>query len=419
MNISILIPTRNNLEFLKLAYNSIRKSQGDHIVEILVLDDKSDLDETWEWLQDQCFLDINLKIFQNKREERLGISGGYKFLAQQATQEILCHFHADMFMTPGTLDGIENCLFDFQRNSKRESALNCPFLEKVVCLTRIEPPIYSKSGLYPEKIIWSEAPIELEDWDENKFLEYLPEAKKLWNGRTTGGHFAPFFMIRDEYLRLGGNDIETFPLQSREDSDWAFRLVLAGFKTIQIPCFVYHFASRGNRRSKHNEGSFKDDPKWTDHNIKATRNFIRKWGTLNLHDEYLKPISPKKFNIGFVLTSASSNLLYNLEPWCDHIQVDLEREIVDRYIEFEQFNTNFNLRERINSVKNIPEIVVEMDARKLTNDDFLILQNLGEILSEHNELGEFELGNLQFNIKALNRYENDLIVCKNEPIKLV
>lgn len=80
MNISLLIPSRNNIEFLKLAYSSIRKNQGNHYVEILVLDDKSDKDNTWEWCEEIMQIDPNFKAFKNNRKERLGISGGFKFL---------------------------------------------------------------------------------------------------------------------------------------------------------------------------------------------------------------------------------------------------------------------------------------------------------------------------------------------------
>ena len=88
MNLSLLIPSRNNLEFLKLCYSSIRKNQGNHFVEILVLDDKSDKDNTWEWCLETMQLDPNFKAFKNNRTERLGISGGFKFLSQQATQDV-------------------------------------------------------------------------------------------------------------------------------------------------------------------------------------------------------------------------------------------------------------------------------------------------------------------------------------------
>ena len=161
MNISILIPSRNNRPYLELAYNSIRKTQGNHFVEILVLDDISEKDDTWWWCSETMKVDPNFKAFINSRSERLGISSGYKFLSQQATQEIICHFHADMVMTEGTLDAVEKYLITEVEgpNSKNGTRYFLPETKNVVCLTRIEPPIYDKPGIYPDKIIWQEAPI--------------------------------------------------------------------------------------------------------------------------------------------------------------------------------------------------------------------------------------------------------------------
>ena len=47
MKISFIQPSRNNLKYLKWSYNSIRKNQGNHEVEICVADDAS-TDGTWE-----------------------------------------------------------------------------------------------------------------------------------------------------------------------------------------------------------------------------------------------------------------------------------------------------------------------------------------------------------------------------------
>jgi len=419
MNISILIPSRNGLEFLQWSYNSIRRNQGSHDVEILILDDFSDKDDTWKWLSEISKEDKNLRIFRNAGPDRYGISGGYKFLSLRATKEIIAHWHNDMFMVEGTLDVIEEEMYETEKVDMGygEYWTNfIPLKKNVICLTRIEPPIYNKPGLYPEKIIWEDAPIEIEDWNEQNFLNYLAIAKKLWNDRMTGGHFAPFFMFRDEYMRLGGNDIDNFPLQAREDSDWAFRLVLDGFETIQIPTFVYHFASRGNRRSKYEAGTYIDNPKWKEIDIKSTRNFIRKWQTMNLHDEYLKPKKPIRYNIGFVVKNCSYNLLYNLEPWCDHIQCDIEREIVDRYVEFEQPNTKFDLRRRINSpLPKVPDIIVEIDGFKFNQDDMNYICYLCDILTDSGEENsEMGIGNLRLNIGKLNHHERNLIVCKND-----
>lgn len=421
MNLSILIPSRNNIEFLKLAYYSIRKNQSNHFVEILVLDDKSDKDNTWNWCEEIMKVDPDFKAFKNNRKERLGISSGYKFLSQQATQEVICHWHADMVMTEGTLDAVARELFivRIEKNLREQYDRN---QKKVVCLTRIEPPIYNEPGLYPEKIIWAEAPPEAKNWSDEYFNVYLPKLTKLWNGKTTGGHFAPFFMFRDEYNRLGGNDIDNFPKQAREDSDFAFRLVLAGFKTIQIPHFVYHFASRGNRRSEHESGNFVDNPEWQAIEQKSVRNFIRKWGTMKLHSDDLTPIKPVKYDIGFEFDRNPSTLLKILEPWCSKIFIYKSPEIKDLkqdYIWSEQKNTKIDLKKKIllGSSDNC-EIMVSINSNRFLQDDFTIIQNLSEIITESGEIGQFELGNLKITINAMNHYENDLIVCKNEPITL-
>ena len=422
MNISILIPSRNGVEFLQWSYNSIRKNQGNHFVEILVLDDKSDKDFTWLWCCNTMKGDPNFKAFINLQDERLGISGGYKFLAQQATQEIICHWHNDMFMTHGTLDAVEKELYNFTMSSDSfdMEVYKSREYEKVVCLTRIEPSIGYQTG--PEKVIWENAPKELEDWDENAFLIALPILKDRWLHKKTNGHFAPFFMFREQYLELGGNDTITFPYQSREDSDWAFRLVLAGFKTIQIRHFTFHFCSRGNRRSKHNAGTFIDDPKWVEHNNRATRNFIRKWKTLNMHDALLQPYSPIVYDISLMLTNTSLELLHLLEPWFNHIASDLPQDQLSKYIEHEQPNTRFNLTDRLSGLNSgiveTHDIVVSADAQRFTQQEWNYIQNLSDILTDSGEIGSFQLGNLQITINALTHYEKDLIVCKNEPIDL-
>ena len=452
MNLSLLIPSRNNLEFLKLCYSSIRKSQDRYRynIEILVLDDKSDKDNTWEWCLETMQTDPNFKAFKNNRKERLGISGGYKFLSQQATQDVIGHFHADMFMVEGTLDEIENVLYNYEEKQISEfgsgsfqerdylgrvrkktetnalignTYIEIPNKNKVVCLTRIEPPIYNEPGLYPEKIIWQDAPIEIEDWNEQKFLVFLPTAKKMWNGKITAGHFVPFFMFREEYLKLGGVDSDNYKFQAREDSDHAFRMVLAGYETIQIPTFVYHFASRGNRRAKDNSGTWKDSPEWQEIDRISTRNFIRKWGSFHpLHDEFLKPRRPNKFNIGFKIVNCSLDLLYLLEPWCDVLINDCHLDDIAKYCKQEQPNTKFIIESRIAPELSDPdewkepEIWVEIDGQRFGQQEWDYIRNLSEIINQSGEIGEFELGNLKIKISAMNHYENDLIVCKNEPI---
>jgi glycosyltransferase involved in cell wall biosynthesis len=49
VNISLVIPSRNNLKYVKYAYKSIRDQIGSD-VEIILLDDAS-TDKTWDWMK--------------------------------------------------------------------------------------------------------------------------------------------------------------------------------------------------------------------------------------------------------------------------------------------------------------------------------------------------------------------------------
>ena len=64
MKISLIQPARNNLKYLQWSYESIRKNQGDHVVEICVADDFSS-DGLAEWCRKTAEDDENFKWIQN------------------------------------------------------------------------------------------------------------------------------------------------------------------------------------------------------------------------------------------------------------------------------------------------------------------------------------------------------------------
>ena len=66
----------------------------------------------------------------------------------------------------------------------------------------------------------------------------------------------------------------------------------------------------------------RETDEWLAQNEKASRNFIRKWGHFVKHDEYMKPIIPPKYDIGFIVKICTNDLLRMLEPWASNIYVD-------------------------------------------------------------------------------------------------
>ena len=136
------------------------------------------------------------------------------------------------------------------------------------------------------------------------------------------------------------------------------------------------------------------------------------------HDEYLKPIVPPKYNIGFLAYNCDINLLRELEPWCSKIYLDSGSDYMTDYKKDEQFDTQFDLDEKIKMYGNLKpselssDIIIEFDCRKLTPENFQILVNLSEIVQESGELGVMELDIFKFHINSLKTYEKDLILVK-------
>jgi hypothetical protein len=202
---------------------------------------------------------------------------------------------------------------------------------------------------------------------------------------------------------------------------------LAGYKFTQTwSGFVYHMTCRGSRfadgakRNPNGEVFMKnrETDEWLQQNHRSTRNFIRKWGHFVKHDTHLKPIVPPKYDIGFVVENCNYQTLYELEPWCSTIYMDVWGW--KQYIQEEQKNTLIDLRERVKSIDDVihetgykHDIEVWFDAKKFTSEQFNYIAQLAEILSNDEELeeGEFDLGIFKIKINKIKTYEENLIKC--------
>ena len=401
--ISFIQPSRNNLKYLKWSYNSIRKNLG-YRHEICWADDFSD-DGTWEWMMETAKKDRNIRVMRNEGPERLGHTILYDKLVDIATNDIIMIYHADMYACP-------NMDVEVLKHLQRG---------KVVSATRIEPPLHPDG---PEKIL-KDFGIEPEEFDEHGLWNWLESDKDFQHNETTEGIFAPWVMYKDDFLAIGGHDPLYAP-QSKEDSDIFNRFVLAGYELIQTwKGLVYHMTSRGSRfkdgamRNPAGQVFMKgrESDEWLKQNVRSTRNFIRKWGHMVQHDQYMKPIIPPKYDVGFKVYNTDINLLRELEPWCSCIYLDFGSDYMTEYKEEEQPNTDFNLEERIKmygtaDIAKYHDVVVEFDAQKLTPQNFQILVNLSEMLQDSGEIGEMEYDIFKFYIKSLDSYEKDLILVK-------
>jgi len=386
MKISLIQPSRNNLKYLKWSYDSIRKNQGIHEVEICVADDAS-TDGTWEWCQEIMKKDPHFKAILNDTGERLGHTILYdRLINEVATNDIAMIYHADMYLCPGALDAIE-------KEIKPRT---------IVSLTRIEPPLHPDG---PEKIL-RDFGVEPEEFKEEALLDFI--ASRKIGQDTTEGIFAPWAFYREDFQKIGGHDPLYAP-QSKEDSDIFNRFLLDGVTFVQTwDGTVYHMTCRGSRRNTVDKAKniYEDSPEWLAQNKRSTRNFIRKWGHFVAHDRLMKPIVPPKYDIGIILDDAQ--LVEVLEPWCSTIYVKGD---YSEYITKEQPNTLYNLKDRIKPFDNEKnnEILVEVSKDSFTQLEYQIIQQLPQIIQHQGQIGRFQLGNMVMEIIQMNEYQNDLI----------
>ena len=378
--ISFIIPSYNNLQHLKNVYTSIQKHAPQS--EVILLDDGS-TDGTQEWIQQQ-------DCIKYRSEERVGHTILYDKGIELATNEIVGILHADMILGPNY---VENMLKHLTKG-------------KVVCATRIEPPLHPEGK---EKII-RDFGMDFDTLSIEAFEQYVLETQAEFKDQTTKGMFAPWILYKSDFQAIGGHDplFAPFPY---EDSDIFQRWILAGYELVQSrDAFVYHLTCRGHRW---NEQIGKDDDYYKIVSERAGKNYLRKWGSWIKNNEYQYPIILPKYNIAYTVKNCNDQILTMLEPWCDRIYLE-NQDIVDTYIDKEQKNTSFDLSKRVFTLtNNNPEwendIVIEFDATQLTQQNFQLLTQMPIIIKESGEIGEFELDIFKVIISHLEEYQNNLI----------
>ena len=378
------IPLKNNLRYFKRCLSSIRENSFYSNYEIVVFLD-SDNDGTESFLIEQ-----KIKYIKNEGNTPKGIAYGYNRCAEVASNDVLMMFHADMILG-------KHVDLNVLKHLKNKT---------VVAATRIEPPLHPSGK---EKIImdfgfWPEENISqgFKSTEFNNFVESkLIENKDI----TTRGIFAPWVVYKEDFFKVGMHD-ELFH-SYQEDSDIFNRFILNGFKIIQSwDSLVYHLTCRG--------GQFQDGLSVTKdmefHKMKqrCANNYIRKWGSWIENDEYCYPTINKKYDIGFIVDNCTPEILVILEPWCNTIYVDLDVESIHKILQSE---TTFDMKKRVKRISDEKnnEILIKFDAKKLTQENFNIINNFSKIITDSGEIGELEYDIFHFEIKSLTTFENYFI----------
>ena len=375
MRHTVIIPSYNTLPHLKNTYESIKRYGVD--VDIIIIDDASE-DGTAEWLVSLSDERLNRVL----SPERKGHTYWYDEGMRMAETDIVSILHSDMIIGPGYFENLSKHL---ERG-------------KVVCATRIEPPIHPAGK---EKIV-RDFGDEADSFKWEPFEEFVNKEKQDSLDKTTKGIFAPWMLYKQDHLSIGGHD-QRFAPYGYEDSDIFNRWINAGYEMVQArDSLVYHMTCRGHRWNK---GVGIENPDYRATMDKNAREFLRKWGDWIQNDEYQYPIINPKYNKGIVLYRGKPLLLGTLEPWCDNLYVDMKQAIIDAYIEKEQPNTVVDLSKKIHTIdaEGADDIMIYIDGSKFSSTDGQYVQQLAAILNQNKpEEGRFKIGNVEIEIIKYN-----------------
>lgn len=237
---SILIPTWNNLEHLKLLIESLREnSETDHQILVHV---NEGIDGTADWLSS-----VGIQFTQS--EENIGICKAMNGLARLADQDLLIYFNDDMYACKG---------WDTALISAIDQTDGVHFYYSA---TMIEP---RDSG--NKCVVVYDAGSGVADFKKSELLDSISSlARTDWNGGT----WPPSVMNRKMWDKIGGFS-EEFSPGLYSDPDISMKLWEAGVRDFRGVgnSLVYHFMQKSTGRVKLNDGK---------------KTFLNKWGISASH----------------------------------------------------------------------------------------------------------------------------------------
>ncbi len=267
---SILIPTWNNLDYLKLCINSIRKNSFfKHQIIVHINEGK---DGTLEWIKEQDDIDFCFS------EKNIGICYALNYCRTLAHTSYLLYLNDDMYVCPG---------WDKELSDEIDT-IGHPYF--FLSSTAIEPNTNNKC------FIRQDFGTDIHSFNEEKLLEEFHQLPKNdWSGAT----WPPNIVHKDMWDIVGGYSVEFSPgLYS--DPDFSMKLWKMGIRYFKgvAKSRVYHFGSMSVKRIKKNEGYYTFISKWRITSSTLTKLYLRSGENYNgILSEPILPFSLRLKNL--------------------------------------------------------------------------------------------------------------------------
>lgn len=282
--ITTCINTNNNLDYLKLAIQSVRQNAYYNEQPIVVYAENC-TDGTDEWLE-QNAKELNLTYLIEKNEVAKGIGGGMDICVSRAKTEYVNIIHSDMWIAPNQDIELLKLYNDID-----------PSERLIASSFRIQPKIFPNDPDYRPGTVF--VPVDgfgayHHNFDSKSFDGWATEFSKVNDLTVRKGGGAGFFCRTEDYKWIGGND-PLFAPASYDDMDLFIRMQLEGYTfKMTSKSVLWHFSARGSHfrdEAKDNFQSKSERQQIAEYN--NAHKFIDKWGRLPESDEqtFVKPIN--------------------------------------------------------------------------------------------------------------------------------
>ena len=270
--ITFCISTYNNLEYLKIAVDSVRRNSFYKDAPFIIHAENC-TDGTDEWLRENSEK-YNLEYYLDKNNNPKGIGGGMNFCAERIQTEYIMFLHSDFYVTPNW----DKALMDTHNKYPNEKLW--------VNSHRVEPQMFSSSLSRPGTVIVDKEIFGAYHYDYNSefFDTYAKQFTTENDFEIPKGEGVSGLIKKEHWDEIGGND-PLFAPASYDDMDLFLRMLQNGFRFIlPTTSLVWHFGARGSHRLEENDG------RSSERQIMAEqanmRKWISKWGSPPTFDEY-------------------------------------------------------------------------------------------------------------------------------------
>ena len=270
--ITFCISTYNNLEYLKIAVDSVRKNSFYKDAPFIIHAENC-TDGTNEWLKENSEK-YNLEYYLDKNDNPKGIGGGMNFCADRVETDYIMFLHSDFYVTPNW----DKALMDTHNKYPNEKLW--------VNSHRVEPQMFPNSQSRPGTVVVPKETFGAyyDDFNSELFDRYAEQFTLENDFEIPKGEGVSGLIKKEHWDEIGGND-PLFAPASYDDMDLFLRMLQNGFRFIlPTTSLVWHFGARGSHRLEENDG------KTSERQIKAERaniqKWVSKWGSPPTFDEY-------------------------------------------------------------------------------------------------------------------------------------